>query len=50
MRKAVWAAIKRTLKEIVQCDKYLAEHLRSPTLRGGLNPCYSPPDSFEWET
>lgn len=52
VRKAVGIAIKRAVQEIAREDKGLAAHLRSPTLKCGLNPCYDPRDSdqVEWDT
>lgn len=50
VRKAVQAAIRRTIKEIRKYDKRLAEHLKSPTLKCGWQPCYEPNEPVEWAT
>lgn len=50
VRKAVGNAIRRARNEIAKYDKDLADHLRSPTLRCGLNPCYNPATPPDWET
>lgn len=49
-RKAVQAAIRRTLLEIGKYDKRMAEHLKAPTLTCGWQPCYEPRDPVEWAT
>lgn len=49
IRKAVGNAIRRTISDIKLFDSRLADHLSSPTLRGGMNPCYSPPNGTHWE-
>lgn len=50
VRKAVRAAIRRTVGEIRKYDKRLADHLKSPILKCGWNPCYGPNEEIEWET
>jgi hypothetical protein len=50
VRKAVGNAIRRAVKDIGQFDKRLADHLKSPCLCCGLNPCYSPAQDVTWET
>lgn len=50
IRKAVGNAIRRTITHISQYDSRFAEHLKSPALRLGLNPLYSPSESISWET
>jgi hypothetical protein len=50
VRKAVGNAIRRAVKDIRQFDRRLADHLKSPCLCCGLNPCYSPVQDIAWET
>jgi 7-cyano-7-deazaguanine synthase in queuosine biosynthesis len=50
VRKAVRAAIRRVVTEIAKYDKRLAEHLKSPTLKCGWNPCYDSRENAEWDT
>lgn len=50
VRKAVRAAIRRTVDEIRKYDGRLAEHLNAPTLNCGWNPCYDPRDPVDWTT
>ena len=50
VRKAVGNAIRRAVKDIGQFDKRLADHLTSPRLSCGLNPCYTPDQDITWET
>ncbi len=50
VRKAVLAALRRTVQEIGKYDKRLAEHLKPPVLRRGWSPCYSPHDPIAWMT
>lgn len=49
VRKRVGIAIRRVLKEIASSDRRLAEHLKAPTLKLGLNPCYAPPSPVVWQ-
>lgn len=49
IRKAVQAAIRRTIREIVKHDKAFASHLKS-RLKCGLYPRYDPIEDIEWET
>ena len=50
IRKAFQAAIRRVVKEIQKYDKDFANHLKTPTLRCGWNPCYDPRGHIEWDT
>jgi len=50
VRKAVGNAIRRAVGEISQFNKRLADHLKSPCLHCGFNPCYSPDQDVTWET
>jgi hypothetical protein len=50
VRKAVGNAICRAVTSIRQFDKRLADHLKSPCLRCGHSPCYSPVQDVIWET
>jgi hypothetical protein len=50
VRKAVLAALRRTVFEIRKYDRRLAEHLQPPTLKRGWNPCYGPTQAVEWVT
>lgn len=49
VRVAVANAIARAVKQIARDDSALAAHLRSPTLKGGQNPCYAPSPPVEWD-
>jgi 7-cyano-7-deazaguanine synthase in queuosine biosynthesis len=50
VRKAVSNAIRRAINDIGQFDLRLAEHLKPPRLKCGLNPSYSPDEAIHWET
>jgi hypothetical protein len=50
VRKAVGIAVKRAVNEIAQYDQRLADHLCSPRLICGQNPCYSPNEGVQWDT
>ena len=47
-RKAVAAAITRTVRKIRDLDQALAEHFQAPTLQLGAELCYSPRESIQW--
>lgn len=49
VRKAVWIAVKRAIKEIAQYDKRLADHLSPPRLTCGRNPSYLPDQDVQWD-
>lgn len=50
VRKSFRAAIRRAVDEIAKNDKALAEHLKSPRIKCGWNPCYDPYVDIEWDT
>jgi hypothetical protein len=50
VRKAVGNAIVRTIEEIRRYDRYLADHLDSPSLQRGKTLVYTPPDGVMWAT
>jgi hypothetical protein len=49
IRKAVGNAVARTIKDIADSDRRLADHL-TVCLKRGKNPCYSPEPGVQWET
>jgi hypothetical protein len=50
IRKSFQAAIRRAVDEIANYDRRLAEHLKSPRIRCGWNPCYDSQTDIEWDT
>ena len=49
IRKAFLASIRRAKEEIAKYDPEFSEHLKSPILRCGKNPCYSPNKDIIWD-
>lgn len=49
IRKAFYAAVRRTIETIANYDKSLAAHLDA-TIRRGTRPAYEPPDPIDWDT
>jgi hypothetical protein len=48
-RKAVVNGLRRALEKIRRYDRALADHLRPPVLRIGIECCYDPPAGVSWE-